>query len=142
MPILAECGGYLYLLEELEGLDGVFYPMTGIFEGKGCRKGKNSRFGYVALAAEQDTPYLLRGEEIKGHEFHYWDCRTADSSWQMRAVKPVGKRTWPCMRVCGQVRAAFRISTIRRPPLLWSGFPGRAGDLGCYCSQNGCFLDV
>ncbi|MCB7319823.1 cobyrinate a,c-diamide synthase [Lacrimispora sp. 210928-DFI.3.58] len=107
MPILAECGGYLYLLEELEGLDGVFYPMTGIFEGKGCRKGKNSRFGYVALAAEQDTPYLLRGEEIKGHEFHYWDCRTADSSWQMRAVKPVGKRTWPCMRVCGQVMAGF-----------------------------------
>lgn len=136
MPILAECGGYLYLLEELEGLDGVFYPMTGIFEGKGCRKGKNSRFGYVALAAEQDTPYLLRGEEIKGHEFHYWDCRTADSSWQMRAVKPVGKRTWPCMRVCGQVMAGFPHLYYPSAPLLWSGFPGRAGDLALLFAER------
>ena len=42
MPVLAECGGYLYLLEELEGMDGRSYPMVGVFSGRGRRKGKNS----------------------------------------------------------------------------------------------------
>lgn len=30
MPCIAECGGFLYLHRELEGQDGVFYPMAGV----------------------------------------------------------------------------------------------------------------
>ena len=75
LPVLGECGGYLYLLEELEAEDGRIWPMTGVLKGKGYKKGKNSRFGYIGVEAEKDSLYLKPGEQIRGHEFHYWIAR-------------------------------------------------------------------
>lgn len=37
MPCIAECGGFLYLHRELEGQDGVFYPMAGVLDAKAYR---------------------------------------------------------------------------------------------------------
>ena len=44
MPILAECGGYLYLLKELKDENGTGYEMAGVFSGKGYKKGKKFSF--------------------------------------------------------------------------------------------------
>lgn len=107
LPVLGECGGYLYLLEELEAEDGRIWPMTGVLKGKGYKKGKNSRFGYIGVEAEKDSLYLNPGEQIRGHEFHYWDCEVLEEEWVMRAKKPVGNRSWPCMRIKNQVMAGF-----------------------------------
>ena len=107
LPVLGECGGYLYLLEELEAEDGRIWPMTGVLKGKGYKKGKNSRFGYIGVEAEKDRLYLKPGEQIRGHEFHYWDCEVLEEEWVMRAKKPVGNRSWPCMRIKNQVMAGF-----------------------------------
>ena len=107
LPVLGECGGYLYLLEELEAEDGRIWPMTGVLKGKGYKKGKNSRFGYIGVEAEKDSLYLNLGEQIRGHEFHYWDCEVLEEEWVMRAKKPVGNRSWPCMRIKNQVMAGF-----------------------------------
>lgn len=107
LPVLGECGGYLYLLEELEAEDGRIWPMTGVLKGKGYKKGKNSRFGYIGVEAEKDSLYLKPGEQIRGHEFHYWDCEVLEEEWGMRAKKPVGNRSWPCMRIKNQVMAGF-----------------------------------
>lgn len=85
LPVLGECGGYLYLLEELEAEDGRIWPMTGVLKGKGYKKGKNSRFGYIGVEAEKDSLYLKPGEQIRGHEFHYWDCEVLEEEWVMRA---------------------------------------------------------
>lgn len=106
MPVLAECGGYLYLLETLEGEDGKEYPMAGVFSGQGMRKGKNSHFGYISLSCHVPTPYLLPGEEIRGHEFHYWECRGEDGQ-VMEAVKPAGGRSWPAVRTVRQTMGGF-----------------------------------
>ena len=107
LPVLGECGGYLYLLEELEAEDGRIWPMTGVLKGKGYKKGKNSRFGYIGVEAEKDSLYLKPGEQIRGHEFHYWDCEVLEEEWVMRAKKPVGNRSWPCIRIKNQVMAGF-----------------------------------
>lgn len=107
LPVLGECGGYLYLLEELEAEDGRIWPMTGVLKGKGYKKGKNSRFGYIGVEAEKDSLYLKPGEQIRGHEFHYWDCEVLEEEWVMRAKKPVGNRSWPCIRIKNQVMASF-----------------------------------
>ena len=107
LPVLGECGGYLYLLEELEAEDGRIWPMTGVLKGKGYKKGKNSRFGYIGVEAEKDRLYLKPGEQIRGHEFHYWDCEVLEEEWVMRAKKPVGNRSWPCIRIKNQVMAGF-----------------------------------
>lgn len=48
--------------------------MAGVLKGRGYRAGKTGRFGYITLEPNRCLPYLQEGEEIKGHEFHYWDC--------------------------------------------------------------------
>ena len=130
MPMAAECGGYLYLLKELEGTDGRFYPMVGLWEGEGVREEKLRHFGYVTVRAGQDSPYLKAGEEIRGHEFHYWQCRLDEELGVMEAVKPSGGRSWPAMRIRNQVMAGF-------PHLYYPSLPEFAWRFGEACRRYG-----
>lgn len=88
IPILAECGGFLYLHRLLEGADGRQYPMAGLIDGVGFRTSRLSRFGYLTLEGPE-------GEQIRGHEFHYWDTSLSGGSWTAR--KPLSDRSWSCM---------------------------------------------
>ena len=128
LPVLGECGGYLYLLEELEAEDGRIWPMTGVLKGKGYKKGKNGRFGYIGVETEKDSLYLKPGEQIRGHEFHYWDCETEEGERVMTAKKPVGNRSWPCMRIKKQVMAGF-------PHLFYPSFPDFAFRFAKACAE-------
>ena len=47
MPFLAECGGFLYLHRELEGSDGIFYPLAGVIPDKAWKTNRLGRFGYI-----------------------------------------------------------------------------------------------
>lgn len=93
MPCLAECGGFLYLNRELTDDGGISYPMVGFFGGASANSGRLGRFGYVSVETDRDLLYLKPGEQIKGHEFHYWDC--SDNGSVCRAVKPDGRK-WLC----------------------------------------------
>lgn len=92
MPILAECGGFLYLKETLTDSEEMSYPMAGVFEGGSHMTDKLSHFGYVKVSAQTDNPYLKEGEQIRGHEFHYYD--TDDNGDVCIMEKPSGKRSW------------------------------------------------
>ena len=105
MPILAECGGFLYLHEELETKEGEVFPMAGVISGRAYPTGKLSRFGYIELVPYGDTPLLKEGERIRGHEFHYWDSTACGTD--MKAVKPGGKRSWDCIHANGGFLAGF-----------------------------------
>ncbi|HEY8348075.1 MAG TPA: cobyrinate a,c-diamide synthase [Symbiobacteriaceae bacterium] len=61
LPILAEGGGYLYLLEGLIGEDGTFHPMAGCVPGVARVHPWLQAFGY-----RQAEP-----GSIRGHLFHY-----------------------------------------------------------------------
>ncbi|MBR2707443.1 MAG: cobyrinate a,c-diamide synthase [Mogibacterium sp.] len=98
MPSLAECGGFMYLLESLEDMQGRPHEMAGALEGGSHYTGKLSRFGYVTLREKKhlcaaDT--LITGLEVKGHEFHYFDSDNNGSN--AVAEKPGSGRTWECM---------------------------------------------
>ena len=54
-PLTAECGGFLYLGQALEGVDGKVYPMAGVLPGQGFRVGRLVRFGYAALTPQADS---------------------------------------------------------------------------------------
>lgn len=105
MPCIAECGGFLYLHEQLEGEDGKDYPMAGVIPGRAFRTGRLGRFGYVNVQAQQDGVYLKRGESIRGHEFHYWDSPA--NGTDCLAVKPGGTRSWNCVHMEGNLFAGF-----------------------------------
>ncbi len=73
IPVIAECGGFLYLQQELEDKEGKVYEMVGTFSGKAFPTGRLRRFGYVELKAEKDSMLAEKGESLRAHEFHYWD---------------------------------------------------------------------
>ena len=126
MPILGECGGYLYLLDSLQGIDGKDYPMAGVLPGRGFKGDRKGHFGYITLSADGILPYMLPGMEIKGHEFHYWDCECRDEEYSMTARKPAGGRSWRCMRTRGNVMAGF-------PHLYYPSCPGFAARFADRC---------
>lgn len=105
MPCIAECGGFLYLHRELEDTDGRFYPMAGVLDAKAYRTEKLSRFGYVALTAEEDQLLGKAGTQIRGHEFHYWDSESCGESFHAR--KPAGRREWDCVHGTNTLYAGF-----------------------------------
>ncbi len=92
MPILSECGGFLYLQKEMETPEKKKFEMAGVFDGESYMTGKLSHFGYVNVTAAMDNPYLKEGEVIRGHEFHYYD--TTCNGDVCRLTKPSGKREW------------------------------------------------
>lgn len=98
LPVLAECGGFLYMKEGLEGTDGRFHAMAGFLKGSSKNAGRLTRFGYLELRGLPEGP-------VRGHEFHYWDC-TENGSLCL-AVKPAGGRQWPCMEKKNNVLAGF-----------------------------------
>lgn len=104
MPTIAECGGFLYLQKELEGADGISYPMCAALPGRGFPAGRLVRFGYLALRAEADSLLFRRGETIPAHEFHHWDSSACGDALQ--AEKQNGKR-WRCGVVSRTLYAAF-----------------------------------
>lgn len=93
MPFLAECGGFLYLHRELEGSDGIFYPLAGVIPDKAWKTNRLGRFGYITLTP--DHPDVCLTGEIKGHEFHYWESGDCGTCWT--AKKPLSDRSWSCV---------------------------------------------
>ncbi|MDX6555339.1 MAG: cobyrinic acid a,c-diamide synthase [Miltoncostaeaceae bacterium] len=64
-PVVAECGGYLYLCRELDGR-----PMCGVLPARGEMTDRLT-LGYREAAALGDGPCFAAGAAPRGHEFHY-----------------------------------------------------------------------
>lgn len=104
LPYLAECGGFMYLHDEMEDMEGKPWPMCGCIGGRSYKTPKLGRFGYITLNAKQKKDQLLLyGEEIRGHEFHYFDSTNPGEDFTAR--KPTGTRSWDCVHA-GRASAA------------------------------------
>lgn len=78
VPILAECGGLMYLGETLLTKEGAF-SMVGIFKGTSRMTNRLKRFGYCKALASQDTLIAKKDEIIRGHEFHHSVFESSES---------------------------------------------------------------
>ncbi|MDG7006692.1 MAG: cobyrinate a,c-diamide synthase [Nitrososphaerota archaeon] len=74
--LYAECGGLTYLSDSLR-YRGVEYNMVGIFDAAGILHDRRVGHGYVWGKLEKDTLLGRKGDELKGHEFHYTELRTS-----------------------------------------------------------------
>lgn len=126
LPCIAECGGFMYLHEEMENREGSVYAMAGVISGRAFPTEKLVRFGYVTLTAQEDQTYQKAGECLKAHEFHYWD--STDSGAAYLAVKPDGKRQWNCIHVCGNLFAGY-------PHIHFCSNPGFAQKFAAVCAK-------
>ncbi|HET7480000.1 MAG TPA: cobyrinic acid a,c-diamide synthase, partial [Rubrobacteraceae bacterium] len=64
-PIVAECGGLLYLARELDG-----HPMCGVLD-TAARMTERLTLGYREARAPVDSVLAAEGVTVRGHEFHY-----------------------------------------------------------------------
>lgn len=69
LPTYAECGGLMYLCEEIQDFEGHRWEMVGIFPTV-AQMGKRLTLGYRHATALQDSPMFSQGSQIWGHEFH------------------------------------------------------------------------
>ena len=113
MPCMAECGGFMYLHEVMEDIDGVERRMVGVIPGKAYRTPKLSRFGYVHLESKKDQSIGL----IPAHEFHYYDSENCGNDFY--ASKPESRRGWECMHDGERLLTGF-------PHLYYYGNPAIA----------------
>ena len=105
MPVVAECGGFMYLHRAITDGEGISHTMAGVVPAVCFYTGKPVRFGYIEIQ-EKKCYFLPEGGRIKGHEFHYYD--STDNGDGALALKPVTGRSYPC---------------IREGETYWMGFP-------------------
>jgi cobyrinic acid a,c-diamide synthase len=81
MPIYAECGGLMYLVEAIEDSAGVRHSMVGLLPGLCRLTDRLQNFGYKELLSLRDSIVGSQGLHTRGHEFHYsvWEGRPTDT---------------------------------------------------------------
>jgi cobyrinic acid a,c-diamide synthase len=109
-PVLAECGGLLYLCEQLDGL-----PMCGVLPARGRMAGRLS-IGYREATAQAASALWAAGEQVRGHEFHYSAVEgDGTAAWELTARG----RTRAEGFVAGGVHASYL-------HVHWAAFPQAA----------------
>lgn len=70
MPILAECGGLMYLTNYITDLNGKKYKMIGLLDAETLMT-KKLHLNYTFAEVVENNPIVPRNIKVKGHEFHY-----------------------------------------------------------------------
>lgn len=135
MPILAECGGFMYLHDEFEDMYGNSCEGVGLICGRAFRTAKLSRFGYINLTARNDE--FFAGSDaanragnssaaFPAHEFHYFDSTNAGEDFD--GVKPASSRGWKCMHSSKTMLAGFPHFYYYGNPLIAECFVEKCRD--------------
>ncbi|MBQ8038512.1 MAG: cobyrinic acid a,c-diamide synthase, partial [Lachnospiraceae bacterium] len=123
MPIVAECGGFMYLHSAIADKEERFYSMTGILPTKCYNTGKLVRFGYIELEGGNND-FLPKGERIRGHEFHYYDRE--DNGADCLAIKPVIGKSYLCIITKGNSFVGFPHLYYPSNPIFAENFVAKA----------------
>ena len=77
-PIYAECGGFMFLTEEIRDLDGQAFPMVGIFPMRAKMEHRLKALGYREVVTIKDSILGPEGTKVRGHVFHYPQIQSVD----------------------------------------------------------------
>ncbi|MBD2336799.1 cobyrinate a,c-diamide synthase [Calothrix sp. FACHB-156] len=69
IPTIAECGGLMYLCEEIIDFEGKSWQMVGILPTS-TQMGKRLTLGYRRAISLQDSLLVPAAKNVYGHEFH------------------------------------------------------------------------
>lgn len=99
LPTVAECGGFQYLHQTLDG-----HKMAGALPLHAEMTKKLQHFGYLTLTARADNLLCRAGESIRAHEFHYG---TSDGAGNAFSAKKPNGRGWDCGFASDTVYAGY-----------------------------------
>jgi cobyrinic acid a,c-diamide synthase len=97
-PIYAECGGLMYLTDEIKTLEGRSFPMVGLISGITRMRDRLQALGYVEVTTEGDTALGPAGTRFRGHQFRYSELELAPLSgtaFNYRLRRRKGKEVVP-----------------------------------------------
>lgn len=136
MPVYAECGGYMYLMEALVDFDGHSHPMAGVFAGQAVMTKKLQMVGYVEAELKTSSVLGMAGQTLHGHEFHFSvEEEPAGENKTVRPFQFTKLRNGQCY-LAGQVRQQALGSYLH---LHFAGCPAAAELFVGHCRrfQNG-----
>ena len=92
VPILAECGGMMYLCRSITDMEGAAFEMAGVLPASCRMQHRLEAVGYVEARALRDTVLGPVGTLLRGHEFHFsaMTPEAEDFPWAFRVER---KRT-------------------------------------------------
>lgn len=128
MPCLAECGGFMYLHDEMEAMDGNSYHMAGVISGRAYRTQRLNRFGYVTLTQKKEVLGMNDMGGIPAHEFHYFDSENCGDDFD--AKKPASHRKWNCIHGTDTMMAGFPHLYFYGNPKVPEAFLRKCGQYG------------
>ncbi|HLI59745.1 MAG TPA: cobyrinate a,c-diamide synthase [Solirubrobacteraceae bacterium] len=111
-PVLAECGGLLYLAERLDG-----HEMCGVLPAR-VRMSSHLTLGYREARTANPTAWLAPDTPVRGHEFHYSRVEPAAGAvpaWELSAHGATRAEGF----VWGGVQASYL-------HVHWAAWPGLA----------------
>jgi cobyrinic acid a,c-diamide synthase len=130
LPTYAECGGLMYLCEQITDFEGQSWSMVGVLPTTTVME-KRLTVGYRQAIALQDSPLLLIGTTVWGHEFHHSQLTATPEKplFELRGYDQKGQRkaTVEGWRV-HQVHASY-------VHLHWGGRPEIAAQFLQRCQQ-------
>jgi cobyrinic acid a,c-diamide synthase len=86
-PVYAECGGLMYLSRSIDDFESRRHEMAGLVPARVRMTRSRVALGYVTARAVRDTFLCRRGEQFRGHEFHYstlQDTQRAEFAFELR----------------------------------------------------------
>jgi len=105
LPVYAECGGFIYLQQNLTDLQGNTHEMLGVLPGDVKMTSKLHNFGYYEIEAQRDNMLCETGGKINAHFFRRSvSDREGDC---FKAIKQNG-RAFPCIVSEGNVFAGYQ----------------------------------
>ena len=124
LPTIAECGGFMYLQQELVDASGTAHAMAQALPGRSVPAGRLVRFGYAHLVAQGDSLLLRAGERLPVHEFHHWDStrngndlvaqKPSGSSWRCCWATPTLYAGFPHLHLAGELPLVERLVAAGR----------------------------
>ncbi|MCQ2451565.1 MAG: cobyrinate a,c-diamide synthase [Oscillospiraceae bacterium] len=121
LPTFAECGGFMYLHDDIDGV-----PMCGVISGSSVRKNRLQRFGYVTLTTGKDGLFGPAGSRIRAHEFHYFD--SSNNGVDCSSEKASNGTVYACCHVTDSLFAGYPHLYFPANPQFAENFIRKAAD--------------
>lgn len=128
MPIVAECGGFMYLSSSIENENGEEYGMCSVLDGHSKKAGRLKRFGYIEVTFEKAGLFGQKGLKLSGHEFHHWDSDSLGEDAIAR--KPGTDKEFRCMFYSNTLAAGFEHYYYYGEPVATAEFIKKAAMYG------------
>ncbi|MCK4258117.1 MAG: cobyrinate a,c-diamide synthase [Halanaerobiales bacterium] len=120
LPTYAECGGLMYLTQEIKTAEDDTYQMVGVIPTMSMMTSKLQRFGYVEVELGQNLFDLSR-EIIPAHEFHYSKIQDDDELNYSYNINR-RKKNWECGVTMKNLLAGYPHLHFYSNPRLAYGF--------------------